>query len=101
MDDPIIKGIKEGKIYSGGCQPLQSAPNNLKFCPYRETCAVLQDYMKWVNEMEMLIWDMHCGFCESDEWIFIGMTEQGTLVTATMNEEMGKKVNEIKNETKE
>lgn len=92
-EDPIMKGIKNGEIYGMTCEPLKDSMDNLRFCPIREECQYLQERMSWINEMENLIVDLHCGFCQNEKWLFVGITKHGTRITATMDEEYAKKLN--------
>ena len=45
--------------------------------------------------MEDLIRDMHCGFCESDNWLFIGITRDGIMITATTTKDYAEKLNKL------
>ena len=93
--DPIMEGIKSGRIYGMKCESLKESFNNLKFCPDREECSVLAEHLEWINEMEDLIRDMHCGFCESDNWLFIGITRDGIMITATTTKDYAEKLNKL------
>jgi hypothetical protein len=93
--DPIIEGIESGRIYGMKCEPLKDNFENLKNCPDREECEVLSNHLTWINEMEDIVRDLHCGFCESPSWIFVGITKDGTMVRATMTEKHAKKINEL------
>jgi len=96
--DPIYEDIESGRIYGMKCEALKNAPDNLKYCPNREECELLSQHMEWVNEMEDMLRDLHCGFCESNLWLFIGITKDGTMVTATTTEEYAKKLNTLMDE---
>jgi len=93
--DPIIEGIKTGRIYGMKCEPLKDNFNNIKFCPDREECSILAEHMTWINEMEDILRDLHCGFCKSESWIFVGITKDGTMVTATTSEKHAKEINKL------
>lgn len=93
--DPIMEGIESGRIYGMKCASLKDSFDNLKFCPEREECIVLAEHMVCVNEMEDLVRDMYCSFCKSEAWLFIGITKDGIMVTATTSEEHAKKINNL------
>lgn len=81
--DPIIEGLESGRIYGLKCEALKTSPNNLRFCPDREICEVLSEYMEDISDMEKIIEGLYCYFCESKYWIFTGITEDGVLINAT------------------
>ena len=93
--DPIIEGIQTGRIYGMKCEPLKENYQNLSNCPDRETCEQLSEHMSWINEMEDIIRDLHCGFCESVSWLFVGITKDGTMVRATTTKEHAQKINNL------
>jgi len=98
--DPIADGIKTGRIYGMKCEALKTSPSNLKYCPDREECKVLSEHMEWVNEMEEILRELNCGFCESKLWYFVGITKDGTMVTATTTEEYAKELNILIDKTR-
>ena len=99
-EDPLLKGIKEGTIYAMKAVALKDSFDNLKFCPEREECKVLQENMRWINTTEELVRELHCPFYESEDWIIVGITKHGTMVTATMKKEQAEALNEAIDETR-
>jgi len=98
--DPLLEGIKEGTIYVMKAVALKDSHDNLKFCVQREECEVLQENMRCINTTEELVRDLYCPFCESEDWIIVGITKHGTMVTATMKKEQAEALNEAIDETR-
>lgn len=50
--------------------------------------------------MEQILLDLHCGFCESDAWLFTGITKDGVMITATTSKEYAEKLNTLIDESR-
>lgn len=93
--DTIAEGIKSGEIYAMKCEELKNSPCNLKYCTDREECETLQEHIVSIDEMEQIILDLYCGFCESDSWLFTGITKDGVMITATTSKEYAEELNTL------
>ena len=99
--DEFLEWIKSGKVDVIFCEPLAEFYNNLRFCPNREECEYLADFLERDPfKAEDLIYDMHCWFCESQDWIIVA-AGGGILQTLIVTPEFGKKVRDILEQKKE
>lgn len=91
----VVDDIKKGKLIVVVCEPLAEAHMNLKWCPNREECDALFDYISGTYDCSELVESMQCFFCESKDWLIVGVTTKGTLVTMITTPEYGAKVREV------
>ena len=95
MEKLILERIKSGKVKVIFCEPLAEFHSNLKFCPNREECEYLANFLESDPfKAEDLIYDMHCWFCKSEDWIIVA-TADGVLLTLTVEPDFGKKVRDL------
>lgn len=93
--DRIEEAIINHEIFGMPCVPLKDFYYNLTYCPYRAECKELEETISSINEMESLIREPYCQNCISTDWIFIGITKQGTFTSLIMKEAQAKKINTI------
>ncbi len=91
----ILKDIEKGEVNIVYCEPLADMPENLKWCPNREQCEELYDYVTSTFDCWDIIEFMQCDFCESSDWIIVGVTKRGSLLILLVTPEYGRNVKNV------
>ncbi len=100
----ILEGVKSGERHVIFCEPLAEFHLNLAFCPNRDECEELDDYIDQYicepGELYDLVTRMCCGFCQSDSWIVV-TTRQSALVIFLVSPEVGERLKQALDGLKE
>lgn len=100
--DYLVLGLKHGQVIPQLCEPLKDMRFNLQYCPHRDDCKWLNnffetpyDVIEQFDAMEDVIRTLHCDFCKSDEWVFVGVTFSGSMLSIPMTPKWGRRIQKL------
>jgi len=101
----ILERTRNSEVYIAICEPLAEFHKNLAFCNDREECKELHNRLESFADADELVIHMCCWFCESDEWLVVGVYRDGLMMTLHVTEEFvteefGKQIRKLLDELK-